>query len=65
MKILSVIGWGLTEVDDDLFRGLAKVTLLRASGLRILPNLTDRLPNLKELIIQGFIKSNVIEKKYT
>ena len=61
MKTLSAMGWGLTEADDDLFRGLVKVGTLRASGLGVLPNLTNRLPVLTNLLIEGFIEGNVVE----
>ena len=63
MRTLSTMGWGLTEADDDLFRGLVKTTTLRTSGLEIFPNLTDRLSALTDLKIQGVIEGNVIEDK--
>ena len=63
MRALSTMDWGLTEADDDLFRGLIKTSTLRTSGLGNFPNLTDRLPALTDLKIQGVIEGNVIEDK--
>ena len=63
LRELRVANWGLVKPDSDLFHGLMKTEVLQVTGLTMLPNLTNRIPALRKLIVSGLADGNIIESK--